>query len=197
MLTRAATSLLVALGVAAGAGPGCDSTSAMGPSGTLTVKVLGFVASPAPANGGTVSVTTSNLSDNVAFPATLPDSGSASASVPAGDYAITYTPPGGYLLADSQAATQTVHVTGATTTEVDFQVVVAPASTGTLTIRATGLGGSATSGGSADVLRTDLSGQTAQTWPVPASGSIALTILAGTYRITYTPPSGYRVASGV
>ncbi len=197
LLARAANSLLVALGVVVVAGLGCDSTSALAASGTLTVKILGLGANPAPANGGSVSVIASDLSGNVAFPGTLPDSGRASATVPAGDYTITYTPPNGYLLASGQAATQTAHVTGAASTEVDFQVVASSTPTGTLTIQVTGLGDSATSGGSAAVLRTDVGGQTAQTFPIPANGSINLTVVAGTYRITYTAPSGYNVASGV
>ena len=197
MLIRAATSILVALLVAAGASQGCGATSELASSGMLTVKVMGLGTSPAPSNGGTVSVTTTNVSSNVAFPATLPDSGAASASVPAGDYTITYTPPNGYLLASSQVATQTVHVTGAAPTEVDFNVVVAPSPTGTLTIQVTGLGDSAASGGSAAVLRTDVTGQTAQTYPVPTNGSINLTVVAGTYRVTYTAPNGYKLASGV
>jgi hypothetical protein len=170
---------------------------ALGPGGTLTVHVLGLAASPVPADGGSVSVTTTNVAGNVAFPGTLPASGIASGDVPPGDYTISYTPPSGYLLATGESATKTASVTSGQPIEVSFNVVVASSPTGTLTLTVTGLTGSALSGGSASILRTDIGGQTPQTQAIASNGTINLAVAAGTYTVTYTAPTGYALNGGV
>jgi hypothetical protein len=158
--------------------------------GTLTVRVLGLGSNPAPADGGRLAVTASGT--NVSFPGTLPASGVASGDVPAGSYTVAYMPPSGYVLANGESASKTVDVTSGQPIEVSFSVMATQAPTGTLRITVTGLSGAA-DGGSAAVLRTDTAGQSPQTQAIPAGGTIQLTVVAGTYRVTYTAPSGYSV----
>lgn len=63
--------------------------------------------------------------------------------------------------------------------------------TGTLTVRVAGLLSTAAGGGSALVLRTDVGHQATSVHEIPSNGSIELTLVAGTYDVTYLPPSGY------
>lgn len=178
-------------------GAACTDTLPPGSYGTLAVAVTGLQVSPAPPNGGTVSVTTSNVPGNVAFPVTLPSSGDTSALVPAGDYTVTYTPPSGYLLDTGEVGTKNSHVTSSQVATVSFRVALAPVPTGILKLVVSGLAVNATSGGSADVLRTDIGGQTPQQTLIPASGSVRIGVVAGTYSVTYTAPAGYTIGSGV
>ena len=182
--------LVTSTAVAASCGDTLPS-GAPAPAGTLTVKVVGLSSSPAPANGGSLTVTISGASGNVTFPGTLPASGVASGDVPPGTYTVAYTPPSGYVLASGDSASKSVDVSSGQPIEVSFNVVATQAPTGTLAISVTGLSGSATSGGSAAVLRTDTAGQSPQTQPIPPSGSIQLAVVAGTYQVTYTAPGGY------
>lgn len=163
-------------------------------AGTLTVQVLGLGSSPAPADGGSVTVTASGASGNVTFPGTLPATGVASGDVPPGSYTVSYIPPGGYLLAGGETATKTVDVASGQPITVSFNVVATQAPTGTLRVTVTGLAPGAASGGSAAVLRTDTAGQSTQTQAVPRGGSLSLAVVAGTYRVTYTAPSGYTIS---
>jgi len=63
--------------------------------------------------------------------------------------------------------------------------------TGTLTIRVAGLMNTPVGGGSALVLRTDVGRQAPRVFEIPPNGSLDLTLVAGTYAVTYSPPSGY------
>lgn len=163
--------------------------------GTLTVDVVGFTG-PTPPNGGTVLVTTT-ASGSFSFPTTLPVDGDESASVPAGDYTIVYTPPTGYLLNGADSNTKNVTVPSGGEGIAAFDVDVAP-TTGTIRVNVTGLAVGASSGGTAAILRTDIGGQVALNVPIPAATGTANSALApGTYQVTYTAPAGYAINGGV
>ncbi len=169
-----------------GGGPG---------QGTLTVDVVGLTG-PVPPNGGTVLVTTT-ASGSFSFPTTLPLDGDESASVPAGDYTIVYTPPTGYLLNGADSNTKNVTVPAGGEGTATFNVVVAP-TTGTIRVNVTGLAVGAISGGSAAILRTDIGGQVALNVPItPATGTANSALAPGTYQVTYTVPGGYALNGGV
>jgi hypothetical protein len=75
--------------------------------------------------------------------------------------------------------------------------VTAPPPPGTLQIQVSGLLAAAPDGGSASVLRTDITGQTPQSVTVPLSGTVEVSGQPGTYYVTYTPPSGYQLSDSV
>jgi hypothetical protein len=171
------------------AGAACDdSPTGQAQTGTIRVTVTGHSA--AAANAG--QVLHEGPLGNVVF--TIPTAGTASQLVPAGTYHIVFTPPTGYMMVPGQTTERDVTVTTGGVTEESFQVVAIPTgSAGTLRITVTGHG---TNGGSAQVLRTDLQGQTAVDVNIPQAGSLDLPVAAGTYRITYAAPTGYQLSAG-
>jgi hypothetical protein len=158
--------------------------------GTLAIAVTGLTG--AAANGGTATV--SSLDDPAAASLTvdIPASGTGSAEVDVGRYRVDYQPPTGFALATSAPNPQDVTVSHGATTTVSFAVVQA---TGTLRITVTGLG-SASTGGSAQITRTDITGQSPVTVNVPAGGTVDTSVVPGTYQVNYTPPTGFVLAGG-
>jgi hypothetical protein len=158
-------------------------------TGTMAVNVTGLSGS---AGGGTASA---QRTDADASPVTInvSSAGGGSATVPTGTYAVTYTPPSGFSVAPHvpNPASGLVVALGATRT-TSFTVEANPVTgSGTLQVAVTGLAG-ASNGGSASAQRTDAAGAPI-TIDVSVSGAGSASIPAGTYSVTYTPPSGFSV----
>jgi hypothetical protein len=182
-------------GVLAAATVGCGTADSLPPRlGTVRVLLTGLDASAT--SGGTAVVTP--VGGGTAVTIDLPASGDQSAQVPAGSYTVQYLPPSSHQLAAGQQGTQTVTITANATTTVTFALVFVPPSTaGTIVITVTGLTGSPADGGSAVAQRTDAAGgPIAINISAAGSGSNS-SVPAGTYTITYTPPSGFTLGSGV
>jgi hypothetical protein len=164
-------------------------------TGTLTITVSGLGGNAT--SGGSVSVLRTDIGGQTPQDAAMPANGTLTLTLAAGTYAVTYTPPSGYVVSAGTTNPQTgLVVPAGGSAQASFAVTAGPAS-GTLSITVTGLGGNAGTGGSVSVLRTDIAGQTAQNVTIPASGSLNLTVTAGTYTVTYTPPGGYTLNAGV
>lgn len=176
--------------VAAGFGIACgdDGTRPSADTGTVRVMISGL--EPGFVSAGTAQITGPGINRTVA----LPGVDSAEAVVPVGTYTVVYTPPAGYAISPGTPNTRSVVVEKDQTTDVNFSVLQA---TGTLRLLVTGISGGAPDGGSAQVLRTDVGGQTPITVNVPASGTIDTTVEPGTYSVDYTPAAGHHLAVGV
>jgi hypothetical protein len=193
---RAASGLLLTASIAEACGaPTAGATG--GGSGIVTLTITGLGQSVA--NGGSVTVLRTDISGQQSITVNIPASGSASASgLPTGTYQVTYTPPAGYQVTSGTQDPQTVQLASGGNSTVTFAVTTVAASTGNITITVTGLGTGLANGGSASVLRTDISGQLPTNVPLPATGSTSASGLTpGTYSVTYTPPSGYLLGTGV
>ncbi|HEY0810253.1 MAG TPA: hypothetical protein VGD49_08835 [Longimicrobiales bacterium] len=170
----------------------CDGEVPLGntPQGTIRVVVSGHA--PSLANAGQARYASGTI--DLVVP--IPVAGMLEASVPVGTYHVTYTPPTGYSLSSGQQAQRDIVINAGAMTEVAFALVANPAPTGTVRVTVTGLTG-ATSGGSAAVLRTDITGQNSINVNVPAAGgNVDTQVATGTYRVTYTPPTGFQLATG-
>ncbi len=172
------------------------STTPTGPTGTT--GILGLMVTglePSATSGGTVTVTPVDAPGATQITVPVPVSGVGETTVPVGTYSVEYAAPAGHVLAPGAANPQNANVVEGQTTVVDFSVavVVAP---GTLQIIVTGLGTAAT-GGSAQITRTDIAGQAPITVDVPTSGTMATSLVPGTYDVNYVPPGGFALSSGV
>jgi hypothetical protein len=157
-------------------------------NGSARVRVSGLSGSPP--NGGTAVLTRAGggTQRNI----TLPTSGDHTENnLPEGSYSAVYTPPTGHEMAPGQNPSRTLTVQANLTTTVDYGVAL-QVSTGTLSVTVTGLSASAANGGSALAHRTDAAG-TDQTINISAAGSGSGSLPAGTYTVTYTPPTGHTV----
>ncbi|HEY2806865.1 MAG TPA: twin-arginine translocation signal domain-containing protein [Gemmatimonadales bacterium] len=181
--------VLVAAGLAS-----CGSPIEPTASGTITVTITGLGSGLA--DGGSAVVTRTDVpSTPLTIP--LPASGSGEATVPVGTYHAVYTPPAGYQVNGSNVFDVTITAGQNTAVNVDVSLIV---TSGTLRITVSGLTGAATNGGSASVLRTDISGQAAVVVNVPNSGAsvnVDTVVAVGTYQITYTTPTAFNLSSGV
>lgn len=162
-------------------------------TGTLRMIVEG-VAVGAP-DAGSAQVQRTDIAGQTPIAVTVPASGSVDTSLQPGTYSITFSPPSGYQLAAGQTNPRSVTVTGTQTVITTFQVAQALAA-GTLRLTITGLDPAGANGGSAQVLRTDIAGQSPLTVNVPASGTVDTPLQPGTYSVTYTPPGGRRLVAG-
>lgn len=114
--------------------------------------------------------------------------------VPVGTWNATYVPPAGFTMAPGSDNDVEVTVVDRDTTDVIFAVVEA---SGVLDVTVTGLADDATDGGTASILRTDVSGQTPAVLPIPAtngSGSATISLLAGSYDVSFSAPPEHDVA---
>ncbi len=177
----------------------CDGESPFGQGnqGTLRVLVAGHDINGG--NAGQLRYTSEDF--DLIVP--IPVSGMLEQSAPAGTYDVIYTPPSGYSLADGQTATRTITITAGELTEVVFLVEEGgapppppPPQNGTVHLTVSGLAQGATSGGTAQLTRTDISGQTPTSVLIPGSGSADVQVPAGTYNVSYNAPTGYQLASG-
>jgi hypothetical protein len=112
-----------------------------------------------------------------------------------GTYHVVYSAPGGYGFAPGTSNEADVTINDGQITDVEFfleQVVGG----GSVRVTVTGLTPAATSGGYALVLRTDIPGQTPVSLPIPAGGQADAALQSGTYDVSYTAPSGFRLVSG-
>jgi hypothetical protein len=164
------------------------------PLGAVRVIIVGL--DPSATNGGTVLVEPLEGQDFDAFTVELPAGGDSGVvtDIPIGTYRGTYTPPANHALDAGETNPRNVEILEDLTTEVSWTVVVVDS---TLRITVTGLDASATTGGTASVLRTDIGGQTAINVGIPASGTVDTGVNPGTYEVTYTPPSSHTVNQGV
>jgi hypothetical protein len=179
---RTAGGLFVAATVAGA----CRDAGSPG-SGKVRVTINGLVSGT---SGGTATITGSGLPAPLIVE--LPFATNGEATVAAGTYHVVYAPPTGYAIAPGTENELDVTVTEGLTSDIEFTVIQA---SGTLRITASGVS-EAPDGGSAQVLRTDIAGQTAVTVNVPTSGTIDSSVLPGQYSVTYTAPAGYRVVPG-
>lgn len=168
-------------------------------TGSIEVIVSGIDSGAS--DGGTVKISavapTQDVQGVTPLTKTLPTSGDSGIipNIPIGTYRATYTPPTNQALAQDQVNPQSTDVTASTLAKVNWTVVAAD---GTIRMTVTGLAPGATDGGSASVLRTDVSGQSPVPLAVAGDGTAPdLGVTAGTYSITYMPPSGYAVDAGV
>jgi hypothetical protein len=171
-------------------GMACDGDSSGLDRGTVRVLVSGH--STGVANAGEVHLMGNGIDATVPVPAT----GSIEQVLPLGSYQLTYTPPAGHTLAAGQTAQRTVVVTPGGVVEAAFLIVTSTAPTGTGRVTVTGLAAGAAAGGSAQFVRTDITGQQPVTANVPATGSVDVALPVGTYQLTYTLPAGYTLAQG-
>jgi hypothetical protein len=190
------------LALACSRAPGPTGTDATSTLGTLTINVTG-IAKGAP-TGGSASVTRTDIDGQPTLSLGISNQGPAGSSVVVtvamGTYSISYSPPSGYTLPEGAARVQTVDVkAGRVSAWVNFNVefrgtVGTP--TGFLGVEAQFLSAPyPANGGSASIVRTD--GQSPLTLDIPDEYSEGYYAVAevplGTYTITYSPPSGYKV----
>ena len=159
------------------------------PSGTIRVSIDGIVT--AVPFSGTALITGTNLEEPLDV--LLPPVVSGTYEVPVGSYHVVYGPPEGYTIQPGSVNEIDVVVSEDSTTDVSFTVVQA---SGTLEIEIDGLDGSAVTGGSAQVLRTDIGGQTPLTVAIPDDGSAVASLVPGSYAVTYSPPANHSLAPG-
>ena len=182
---------------AAAVGNACREVGSPG-SGTIIVNLLGFVTGATALGSATISG--GNLATPLVVTLTGPDT-FAEVTVEVGTYQVEYEAPSGYTVAPGTGYTvnaqgrgeRSVLVQDQQVTEVSFTVAAA---TGTLRITVTGIQSGAANGGSASVLRTDITGQTPATVNVPTVGTVDTPFAPGTYSVTYTPPSGHLLSAG-
>jgi len=160
--------------------------------GTIEVMIAGLGAGLP--NGGTALITRTDQSGFTPLNVTVPASGAATADVPVGTYHAVYTPPSGYQVVGTNAFDVTISDGQTTVVNVTVAVITTQ---GTLRVTVTGLGATATSGGSASAQRTDIAGQSPITIPIPLNGTVDTVVPAGTYSVTFTPPTGYNLSNGV
>lgn len=170
--------------VAAAVGEACGGDGS--PTGTVRVTITGLSSGT---TAGTATITGSGLSSPLVVP--LPAAASGEATVLVGSYHVVYQPPAGHAMAPGSPNAVDLVVTLDSITEVSFAVVPA---NGLLRITVTGVT-SGTNGGSAQVLRTDIGGQTAQTVSVPIGGQVDTSLVPGGYSVDYSAPSGFRLTA--
>jgi hypothetical protein len=181
---------LSALALAALLGVSCSADADGGAQrGTLHVVISGLT--PGFVSAGSAVVTGTGLSGPLVI--NLPAISEAEADIAVGTYDVVYTPPVGYALAPGNSSSRNIEILKGETTDVEFTVVAA---SGTIRIVVTGLGGAVANGGTADILRTDLAGQTPFGVIVPIAGTADASVVPGDYEITYTPPGGYGLSEG-
>lgn len=182
--------------VAAGLGGACsgDGWAPPTPTGSLRAVVSGL--DPSAASGGQVTVTALDVAGFTPITVTLPASGDSGTvpDIPVGNYRLAYTPPSDHALGVGEVNPKDTAVTANAQTTVTWAVTVAQS---TIRVTVTGLAANAASGGSASILRIDISGQSPVILSIPPGGTADLGVTIGAYSVLYTPPSGYNVNSGV
>ena len=161
--------------------------------GTIRLVVDGL--DPAAASGGSAEILRTDIPGQTPFLVAIPLIGTVDRSLQPGSYRVTYTAPANHQLNAGQANPRDVMVFGNQTAIAAFSVVVAPAD-GTLRVTVQGLLPSAVDGGAISVLRTDVAGQAAQNFTIPASGSLDTPRTPGAYSVTYVAPGGHQLVAG-
>lgn len=174
--------------VAAGFGGACEGTAPGEPLGTIRVNITGLGTGLT--SGGSALITRTDVTGFTPLTVPVPVTGTAQADVPAGTYHAVYTPPPGFQVVGGNEFDVTITPQATTTVNVTVAVIVVQ---GTLRVIVTGLTAAAANGGSAALLRTDIPGQSPVTAPIPLAGQADTVVAAGTYQVTYTPPSGFQV----
>jgi hypothetical protein len=160
--------------------------------GTVQVNVTGLTGSPA--DGGSATAQRTDAA-GAAIPISISAAGTGSATAPTGTYTVTYSPPAGHTVAAGSTNPATGVVVGLGATGTAAFTVQPAATNGTISVTVTGLTGSPANGGSATAQRTDAAGSPVVI-SVSAAGSGSASVPAGTYTVTYSPPSGFSVAGG-
>ena len=183
---KTSSGLLVAAGL--GCNPDLNSTIAgVFPTGTLSLKVNGLPGGLPDA--GTATLTRTDVAGKPPLIVKLPASGSVQTQVVTGSFRAVYTPPSGYQVVGANVFDMVV--TADTVSSLSINVIALIAQ-GTLRIVVTGLTAAPVDGGTASILRTDVTGQSPITVPVPkATGQVDTAVAAGSYTVTYTPPIGF------
>lgn len=181
--------------VAAGLGSACGSDFTGSTSkGSLRAVVTGL--DPSATTGGQVTVTALDVTGFAPLTVNLPASGDSGnvPNIPAGNYRIAYAPPTNHALVTGQVNPQDVVVSVGVETTVAWSVIVSQSN---VSVTVIGLQAGVSAGGSASILRTDIAGQSPVILNIPSNGTGVLGVAAGTYSVSYTPPGGYAVVSGV
>jgi hypothetical protein len=193
--------LLVVSAAAVACSNSRDTTSPASPSvfGTLSVQVQGLDSSSA--KGGVVTLMTVDVSPATKETHEIPASGALEISVPVGTYAVAYLPPGAYGVESvfPVTAPTAIKVTENASTQVTYRVAL-PAGSILLIADITSPPWPA-NGGSASIRRTDIANGIDTTLVLPNTVTdgyyTGLSLLPGTYTITYRPPDGLDVVAGV
>lgn len=199
-VVRSVGGILIAAGLALTCSdPGVSPPDTTGPTGTLTIRVAGLPSTAA--GGGSALVLRTDLGNQATRVFEIPPNGSLDLTLVAGTYDVRYLPPSEYSAlqpnplrgvvvpaSDSAVAAFSVSLTGVLqigVLQIVVNVVAAPYPA---------------TGGSALVVRTDIEGQTPFSVDIPNQITegyfAAVSVLPGTYDVTYTPPNGYRLTAG-
>lgn len=184
------TAAIVAATVTGGGTANAGFTVAATP-GTLRLVVDGMSGA---SDSGSAQIQRTDVAGQSPTVLSVPAAGSVDVTLPPGTYSVTLTPPAGHLVAVTQTNPRTVSIIGSQTATVTFQVAPIPAP-GTLRITVAGLVAGATTGGTAELVRTDVPNQSPAALSIPSSGSLDSALDAGAYRVTYSPPSGHTLAA--
>ena len=160
---------------------------------TLRVVVSGVA--PAAPDAGSVQILRTDIAGQTPVSFTIPTAGTLETTLQPGSYSVTFAPVTGYQLTAGQTNPRNITLVGGQTTITAFQVAEVAAA-GTLRLVVTGIDAGAASGGSAQVLRTDIAGQSPVSINVPTSGTVDTPLQAGTYTVTYAAPAGRRLVTG-
>jgi len=178
------------LAVVGGAAEACGSTDVVVVSyGTAQITINGL-SQGAPSAGSVLVTSAVGAFDPLQIELPSP---TAVAQVPSGTYHVAYSPPAGYAVAPSSPSELDITVSPSATVQLVFELVSGAA---LLRFTVSGLDPGAASGGNANVLRTDIGGQTPFNVVIPATGTVDRAVGVGTYQVTYTPPSGHQMAGG-
>jgi hypothetical protein len=190
----AETCLSGAILLAAALGGDCSAGTGIGETGSLRIVVTGL--DPTLTAAGQVTVTALDVTGFTPRTIDLPGNGDSGElpAIPVGTYQLAYTPPSDYGLAVGEPNPKEAEISANVSTTVTW-LVMQDGSTVRVTV--TGLPPGGTSGGAVTILRTDLPGQSPTILEVPASGSAELGVHAGTYSVTYAPPTGSNLAAGI
>ena len=206
-VVRAVRGIVVASGLGLACSPAPTDADTAPLIGILTISVTGL-ASTGP-SGGAALLTRNDIKGQATFTVGIPNQGrgrsSVAVHVPMGTYTIFYLPPEGYALPAGAGQQKTVVVKSAdASASVSFDVAFSGVATpewGFLGIEANFLGAPyPATGGSASILRIDIAGPGPFDLAIPneaSEGYFAVAqVFVGTYAVTYTPPSGYRLPAG-
>lgn len=162
-------------------------------SGTLQIGIDGLDASSV--GGGSAQVLRTDIGGQTPLAVAIPAAGNATTSLVPGTYSVTYTPPANHSLIQGEVAVKNVVVEADEVSAVSYEVQFT-APIGTIAVEVTGLTQGAANGGSASAVRTDVGGSPTIVIAIPAGGFADSLVAAGTYSVTYSPPSGHVLAPG-
>ena len=188
---KTSSGLLVAAGL--GCNPDLNPTIAgVFPTGQLSLTINGLPSGLPDA--GAATLTRTDVTGKPPIIVNLPASGSVQTQLFTGSFHVVYTPPSGYQVVGANVFDVVIAANATSSLSVSVIVLVAQ---GTLRIVVTGLTAAPVDGGTASILRTDVSGQSPIAVPVPkASGQVDTAVAAGAYTVTYTPPIGFTIDPG-